>query len=101
MSRWDKCAYGRPRSRYRRAVGSRYEPLFEQLRQDSQPERPVPEVAREYAEKVRLHAYRVTDGDVGALVDAGLSEDEVFELTVSIAVAAGLERWQTGARVLP
>src|SRR3954471_12788845 len=88
------------RSRYRRAVGSSYEPLFEQLRQDARPERPVPEVAHEYAEKVRRHAYRVTDRDVQALLDAGLSEDEVFELTVSVAVAAGLERWRAGTRVL-
>jgi alkylhydroperoxidase family enzyme len=82
-------------------VGSRYEPLFEQLRQDSQPGRPVPDAAEAYAEKVRRHAYRVTDGDVQALLDAGLSEDEVFELTVSVAVTAGLERWQAGSRVLP
>jgi alkylhydroperoxidase family enzyme len=83
------------------AMGSRYEPFFEQLRQDSQPDRAVPEVARGYADKVRRHAYRVTDGDVQALLDAALSEDEVFELTVSIAAAAGLERWQAGTRVLP
>jgi alkylhydroperoxidase family enzyme len=82
-------------------VGSRYEPLLEQLGLDSQPERPVPEVALDYAEKVRRHAYKVTDADVRALLDAGLSEDEVFELTVSVAVAAGLERWQAGMRVLP
>ena len=50
---------------------------------------------------MRRHAYRVTDGDVQALLDAGLSEDEVFELTVSVAVAAGLERWRAGTRVLP
>lgn len=82
-------------------MGSRYEPLFEQLRQDSQPDRPVPDGAEAYAARVRRHAYRVTDGDVQALLDAGLSEDEVFELTVSVAVAAGLERWRAGTRVLP
>lgn len=82
-------------------MGSRYEPLLEQLRQGSQPDRPVPDAAQSYADKVRRHAYRVTDGDVEALLDAGLSEDEVFELTVSVAVAAGLERWRSGSRVLP
>jgi alkylhydroperoxidase family enzyme len=82
-------------------VGSRYEPLLEQLRQGSQPDRPVPEIAREYADKVHLHAYRVTDGDIQALLGSGLSEDEAFELTVSVAVAAGLERWRAGMRVLP
>lgn len=82
-------------------MGSRYEPLLEQLRQGSQPDRPVPDAAQAYADKVRRHAYRVTDRDVEALLDAGLSEDEVFELTVSVAVAAGLERWRSGSRVLP
>jgi alkylhydroperoxidase family enzyme len=82
-------------------VGSRYEPLFEQLRKDSVPDRPVPELARGYADKVSRHAYRVTHGDVQALLDAGLSEDEIFELTVSIAVAAGLERRQAARGVLP
>ena len=82
-------------------MGSRYEPLFEQLRQDSQPDRAVPDGAEPYADKVRHHAYRVVDGDVQALLDAGFSEDEVFELTVSVAVAAGLERWRAGTRVLP
>ncbi len=82
-------------------MGSRYEPLFEQLRQGSLPDRPVPDGAEAYADRVRRHAYRVTDGDVEALLDADLSEDEVFELTVSVAVAAGLERWRAGTRVLP
>jgi alkylhydroperoxidase family enzyme len=82
-------------------VGSRYEPLLEQLRQDSAPDRPVPDRAQAYADMVRRHAYRVTDGEVQRLLDAGLSEDEVFELTVSVAVAAGLERWRAGMRELP
>jgi alkylhydroperoxidase family enzyme len=44
-----------------------------------------------YLEKVRLHAYRVTDADVDAL-RAAHSEDAIFEATVSTAVAAGFER---------
>ena len=42
-------------------------------------------------DKVRLHAYRITDADVDAL-RATHSEDAIFEATVSVAVAAGLER---------
>ena len=38
------------------------------------------------------HAYTVGDADVRALKDAGHSEDEIFEQTVSAAVAAGLDR---------
>jgi alkylhydroperoxidase family enzyme len=49
---------------------------------------------------VRLHAYKVTDRDVQALKDTGFSEDEIFEQTVSTAVAAGLERLDAGLGAL-
>jgi alkylhydroperoxidase family enzyme len=42
----------------------------------------------------------VTDDDVDALRASGLSEDEIFEVTVSAAVAAGLERLDAGLRTL-
>jgi alkylhydroperoxidase family enzyme len=41
---------------------------------------------------VRRGAYRVTDGDVDALRAAGLSEDGIFEHTVSAAVSEGFVR---------
>ena len=53
-----------------------------------------------YLEKVRLHAYKVTDRDVDELKAAGITEDEIFEHTVSVAVAAGLERLDTGLGTL-
>ena len=49
---------------------------------------------------MRRHAYRVADADVDALRAGGLSEDEIFELTVSTAVAAGLERLEAGLRAI-
>jgi alkylhydroperoxidase family enzyme len=49
---------------------------------------------------VRLHAYKVTDRDVHSLKDTGFSEDEIFEQTVSTAVAAGLERLRAGLGAL-
>ncbi len=45
-----------------------------------------------YVQKVRDHAYRVLDEDVDALVGAGLSEQQVFELTQAAAFGAGLVR---------
>jgi hypothetical protein len=45
-----------------------------------------------YLEKVRRHAYKVVDGDVDALREAGWSEDALFEATVAAAVGAGLRR---------
>ena len=79
---------------------TRYDPIVGRLREASRPEREQPAVAAAYLEKVRLHAYRVTDGDVEALLASGLSEDEVFEATVAAAVAAGLARFDAGLRTL-
>jgi len=79
---------------------TRYDPLIEDLRKASRPERPAPPEFASYLEKVRLHAYRVTDADVQALKDAGFSEDEIFEHTVSAAVAAGLARLEAGMAAL-
>jgi alkylhydroperoxidase family enzyme len=81
-------------------VETRYDPLVRHLRDASRPEREQPAVAAAYLEKVRLHAYRVTDGDVEALLASGLSEDEIFEATVAAAVAAGLARFDAGVRTL-
>jgi alkylhydroperoxidase family enzyme len=60
----------------------------------------VPPEAEGYAGTVRRHAYRVTDAQVGALRAAGLSEDDIFELTVAAAVGAGLERLDAGMRAM-
>ena len=60
----------------------------------------VPERARAYVDTVRRHAHRVTDDDVRALLAHGYSEDQVFELTVSAALGAGLERLDAGLRAL-
>ena len=57
-------------------------------------------MAAAYAAAVRRHAYRVTDAQVEALRAAGLSEDDVFELTVAAAVGAGLDRLDAGMRTL-
>jgi alkylhydroperoxidase family enzyme len=62
------------------------------LRKAAQPERPAPPEMAGYLEKVRLHAYKVTDRDVEELKAAGFSEEEIFEHTVAAATAAGFER---------
>jgi alkylhydroperoxidase family enzyme len=79
---------------------TRYDELIQRLREAAQPERPAPPEFATYLEKVRLHAYKVTDGDVQALKDSGFSEDEIFEQTVSTAVAAGFERLEAGLGAL-
>jgi len=81
-------------------VETRYEELIARLREAAQPDRPAPEQMARYLEKVRLHAYKVTDRDIDELKSAGFSEDEIFEHTVSAATAAGLERLDAGLGTL-
>lgn len=58
-----------------------------------------PRLAR-YLEKVRNCAYDVTDADVQALKDAGISEDEIFEQTVAAAISEGLRRFDAAEAVI-
>ena len=80
---------------------TRYDALVARLREAASPSARLPPTSAAYLDKVRRHAYAVTDEDVQALKDAGYSEDVIFEQTVSVAVAAGLERLDAGLRVLP
>jgi alkylhydroperoxidase family enzyme len=81
-------------------VKTRYDELVERLHAAARPERPAPAEMARYLEKVRRHAYKVTDRDVEDLKSAGFSEDEIFEHTVSAAAAAGLERLEAGLATL-
>ena len=80
---------------------TRYDWLVERLRQAAHPDRQAPPDFASYLDKVRRNAYKVTDEDIQALKDGGYSEDVIFEQTVAGAVAAGLERLETGLDVLP
>jgi alkylhydroperoxidase family enzyme len=53
-----------------------------------------------YIDTVALHAYKVTDEDISALLKAGYSEDGIFEITVSAALGAGMMRLQRGLEAL-
>ena len=79
---------------------TRYDELMERLRQATRAEREAPPEFAQYLEKVRLHAYKVTDADVERLKAAGFSEDEIFEQTVSTAAAASFERRETALQTL-
>ena len=75
--------------------------MIDALRLAAEPGRPAPPELAPYLEKVRLHASKVTDRDIDQLKALGFSEDEIFEHTVSAAVAAGLERLDAGLAALP
>jgi alkylhydroperoxidase family enzyme len=56
----------------------------------------IPSALTGYVEKVRRHAYKVTDEDVERLLAAGYSEDQIFELTVAAAYGAARIRLSAG-----
>jgi hypothetical protein len=58
------------------------------------------EELREYVMTLREHAYRVTDSQVADLLTAGWSEDQVYELTVAVALGAGQRRRDAGLAAL-
>ena len=53
-----------------------------------------------YLAKVKERAYSITDADVQAAKDAGVSEDEIFERTVAVAVQEGRRRIAAAERVI-
>jgi hypothetical protein len=61
---------------------------------------PAPPELEGYLEKVRDRAYTVTDAEVDALKGAGISEDEIFEQTVAVAIGEGLRRYDAAARAI-
>ena len=60
---------------------------------------PRPELAR-YLAQVRQRAYEISDEDVAALKEAGVSEDEIFEQTVAAAIDQGLRRLDKALEVI-
>ena len=60
----------------------------------------VPAQLAGYVDKVALHAYRVTDDDLAALLRVDSSEDAIFEITASAAVGAALARLDRGLAAL-
>jgi alkylhydroperoxidase family enzyme len=81
-------------------VGTRYDDGIDRLRAAARPDRPAPPELDAYLAKVRDRAYTVADEEVEALKAAGFTEDELFEHTVSAAVAAGLDRLDAALRTL-
>ena len=60
----------------------------------------VPPALQDYIERVARHAHTVSDADVAALRQAGVSKDTLFQLTVSAAFGAGLGRFDPGLAAL-
>jgi hypothetical protein len=50
--------------------------------------------------KVAHHAYRVTDDDISEVKNAGLSEDQLFELIVCAATGEASRQYESGLAAL-
>jgi hypothetical protein len=62
--------------------------------------RAIPADLIAYAEKVARHAYRISDEDIERLRTAGYSDDEIFEVTVAVALGVGLFQRDRGLTAL-
>jgi len=60
----------------------------------------VPESIAKLVEKIRLHAYKVTDDDVRDALAAGWTESQLFEVFVAVAAGEGLRRREVIDRLL-
>jgi hypothetical protein len=79
---------------------TRYDSSIARLAEAALPSRELPPAFTAYLEKVRNAAYEVTDEDVRALLDAGYSEDDIFEQTVAVAVTVALARREAALEAL-
>jgi hypothetical protein len=61
---------------------------------------PAPEAMSGYLCKVGECAYTVTDAELAALQGAGVTQDEIFEQTVGVAIREGLRRLDRAREVL-
>ena len=62
------------------------------LTRNAAPEAAIPPQAEPYLRKTALYAYKVLDREVDAMRAAGLTIDDIFEMTVTAAVSAGVTR---------
>jgi alkylhydroperoxidase family enzyme len=60
----------------------------------------LPDVPRSYVNNVWHRAHEITSEDIASLTQIGYSEDQIFELTVSAALGAGLIRLESALSAL-
>ena len=84
----------------RRAVFDSEDASSRELRAAAAQGGEVPEPLGTYLATVRESSYRITDGDIAKLTEAGHSEEEIFELTVAAALGVALRRLEAGMRAV-
>jgi alkylhydroperoxidase family enzyme len=56
----------------------------------------LPVLLAQFVDKTIRHAYKVVDEDVERLLQAGYSEDAIYEAIVAVATGAGMRRIEAG-----
>ena len=70
------------------------------LRQAAAANSGVPGPLAAFVDKIHRHAYKITERDLAELRNAGYTEDQIFELTVSTATGAALKRLHRGLEAI-
>jgi hypothetical protein len=84
---------GRTDPELRRSLAAHAEELWSSGRSDVE----IPDYLAPFVQKVALVSYKVTDEDVDDLREsAGLSEDEILEITLAAALGCALAALETG-----
>ena len=91
---------GDTKTALRRAIEARAAAYGGRPGQEKASEVEVPANLTTYVDKVALHAYKTTDADIEKLLQAGYSEDAIFEITLSAALGAGRARLERGLAAL-
>ena len=60
----------------------------------------IPAALRDLVDKTALHAWQITDEEIQALLRAGYSGDEIYEIAVSAAIGGGFTRLERGLAAL-
>lgn len=61
---------------------------------------PIPAELAELLDKVRRHAYKVTDADIARVKAVGVDEETIFELTIAAAIGVSRRRLEAAMRVI-
>jgi alkylhydroperoxidase family enzyme len=84
----------------RRAVEERAAAMSGRIRGSGGEVGPIPADLSEFVDRVAVAAWRVTGEEVAALLEAGYTQDEVFEVTVSAAMGSACGRLERGLAAL-
>lgn len=71
-----------------------------QQRQEAFNNSGLPQPMNSLIDKVALQSYKVTDGDIAVLKQAGASEEQLFELIICGAVGQASRQYENGLKIL-